>query len=164
MQPPKIELRNIKHAAFASQETHCYTATLYVDGDKWGTVGNEGHGGCDYFHGSPGRDLAALDKRIAETMPAEEFEGMTLPRSLESVCVDLVNEWLMEKDYKRALRGGPMFVDPARPGLRVVKLKRNDPAFAARLARFREMHPSYKFLDDMPADEARRVYREQVAA
>ena len=44
---PVIELRGIKRTAWASEETHCYQATLYVDGEKWGTVSNQGHGGCD---------------------------------------------------------------------------------------------------------------------
>jgi len=40
---PVIELRGIKRTAWASEETHCYQATLYVDGEKWGTVSNQGH-------------------------------------------------------------------------------------------------------------------------
>lgn len=48
---PVIELRGIKRTAWASEETHCYQATLYVDGEKWGTVSNQGHGGCDVAEG-----------------------------------------------------------------------------------------------------------------
>ena len=33
-----IELKNIKHSEFASEETHCYEATLYVDGVRWGRM------------------------------------------------------------------------------------------------------------------------------
>lgn len=44
---PVLELRNVKHAEFASEETACYRATLYVDGRKFCEVSNEGHGGCD---------------------------------------------------------------------------------------------------------------------
>lgn len=47
----KITLKAIKHSKFASQETDCYTANLYVDGTKIGTVSNAGHGGCDEFWG-----------------------------------------------------------------------------------------------------------------
>ena len=43
----KIELKNIKYAAFASQETSCYQGTLYVNGKRFANVSNEGHGGCD---------------------------------------------------------------------------------------------------------------------
>lgn len=44
----KLELRGVKHAKFASQETPCYEATLYVDGAKAATITNEGRGGCDH--------------------------------------------------------------------------------------------------------------------
>lgn len=44
---PVLELRGVKYAAFASDETACYRATLYVDGRKFCEVSNDGHGGCD---------------------------------------------------------------------------------------------------------------------
>jgi hypothetical protein len=75
MNQPKIELRAIQTSAFASEETHCYTATLYVDGLKWGSVSNEGHGGADHFHGVDGKsyaDLKALDAQIAATYPESD--------------------------------------------------------------------------------------------
>ena len=43
----KLQLKNIKVAAFASEETHCYQASLYVNGKRAATVSNQGHGGCD---------------------------------------------------------------------------------------------------------------------
>jgi hypothetical protein len=47
---PVVELRGVKYAEFASDETACYRATLYVDGAKFCEVSNDGHGGCDdYF-------------------------------------------------------------------------------------------------------------------
>lgn len=46
----KIEIRGIKYSGFASQETNCIEATVYIDGVRSGTVRNDGHGGCNYFH------------------------------------------------------------------------------------------------------------------
>jgi hypothetical protein len=43
----KVELKNVKYSAFASQETHCFEATVYIDGKRVGTVSNEGYGGPD---------------------------------------------------------------------------------------------------------------------
>jgi len=34
----KIELKNIKHSEFASQETNCYQATIYIDGTIFGDI------------------------------------------------------------------------------------------------------------------------------
>lgn len=41
----KIELKNLKVAKFLSEETVAFTATLYVDGKKVGSVNNNGQGG-----------------------------------------------------------------------------------------------------------------------
>lgn len=45
----KVELRGIKHAAFASDETECFSATVFIDGKKAGTVDNEGRGGSNRY-------------------------------------------------------------------------------------------------------------------
>ena len=44
-----LEIKGIKHAAFASQETHCFEGSLYLNNKRIGVVSNEGHGGCDRF-------------------------------------------------------------------------------------------------------------------
>jgi len=50
---PKIELKNLKVAEFASQETTCFEATVYVDGKRFCTVRNEGSGGPDSHDALP---------------------------------------------------------------------------------------------------------------
>ena len=84
----KIELRNIKYAAFASQETSCYEATIYIDGKKVGTVENNGHGGCDHIHPH------AVEQRINE---------WAAPDDAEIIFGKLLNTWLQERDLKRAM-------------------------------------------------------------
>ena len=49
----KLELKNIKHTEWASQETHCFQASLYVDGKAVAIIGNDGQGGCDYEYDHP---------------------------------------------------------------------------------------------------------------
>lgn len=46
----KIELRNIRINARLSEETNCFSATLYVDGKKVGECLNRGHGGETEVH------------------------------------------------------------------------------------------------------------------
>ena len=46
----KIELKNIKHSEFASEETFCYEATLYVEGKPFAQVSNDGKGGADHLY------------------------------------------------------------------------------------------------------------------
>jgi hypothetical protein len=50
----KIELKNIKVQERLSEETTCFSATIYVDGKKAGEVLNRGCGGCnDYYWDNP---------------------------------------------------------------------------------------------------------------
>ena len=49
-QPMNLEMKSIKHSNFASQETYCYQAVVYLDGKPFADVSNDGHGGCDYVH------------------------------------------------------------------------------------------------------------------
>ena len=123
-----IQLKNIKHSEFASEETHCYEGKLYVDGVLWGVVGNSGHGGPDHFYGVGGRnygDLPALNERIAAAYPRlNEY----VASDLEIVCGDLVNDFLRQRHLKSLLsrstktkvlyfkeppvEGAPLFTQP----------------------------------------------------
>ena len=47
----KITVKNLKVAEFASEETLCFTATVYIDGKMAFTAKNDGHGGCNFYHG-----------------------------------------------------------------------------------------------------------------
>lgn len=59
-------LKKVQYLAGMSQETHCYTADLYLNGCKVAEVGNAGHGGCDdvrYVNGGARNCIDdALDK------------------------------------------------------------------------------------------------------
>ncbi len=50
---PRVEIKNLKYAAFASQETSCFEATIYVDGKRFCTARNEGSGGPDAYDALP---------------------------------------------------------------------------------------------------------------
>lgn len=111
---PVIELKAIKVLSSMSQETNCYEATLYVDGVKWGDVGNAGHGGCDDLHLVPGRtwdEVKALNERIAAT-----FEPYVSPYSpepmiydLELACGDIVDQFIVEKEAAKVCKGKVAF-------------------------------------------------------
>lgn len=98
----RVELKNVKHSAFASQETHCFEATVYIDGKRMGTVSNDGHGGCDNYSSE---ELREALERIAATLPHMDLAdigapGRTMPESAETVIGDLVNKWLEARDMK----------------------------------------------------------------
>lgn len=160
MNAPNIELRNIKRLEYASQETHCYEASLYVDGQKWGVVGNEGHGGCDWFHPATGRtyaDIRALDERIKATMPPIQFEGGSLDPDLELICGELVNAWLRDRDFAKAMKGKVLFTHPDKEGVWQVPVRKTS-TFAATLEAMRSKFPHYTYLSDLPVDQAKAIY------
>ena len=168
---PHIALQNIKRVAHFSEETHCYTAVLYVDGERWGTVSNRGHGGPDDFHGEGGRgyaDIETLNKRIAETYEPYTFgDGNdevilgTAPRSidqdLEMVCGDLVNQWLRDKDFARAMKAKVLFTKPDMQGIWELAVKKPH-THATVLDVMKAKHPTYTYLADLPVDEAKAIY------
>lgn len=116
----RLELKNIKHTAWASQETLCYEAALYVDGKPVALVSNDGHGGCDREHPHPKHKgdfraaMAAVHAHFA-SLPVDEKYGM--PQQLEYWCADTVNEYLIARDLKKALRKKFLFTLKKRAGL-----------------------------------------------
>lgn len=103
-----IELKNVKYAAFASQETNCFSATIYIDGHKRGTVENNGHGGCNnIIPWQLGQEIEAY----AKTLPPE-FPG--IPQSAEGLIGGLLDKWLEDRDLKRMCKTGVIFREPNR--------------------------------------------------
>jgi hypothetical protein len=166
MPVPKIELRAISVNERMSEETTCYSATLYVDGALWGEVGNRGCGGADDFHGAPGRnygDIMDLDEVIASESPKVDLGGgVVVNDSLEQICSRLVMAKTIEKDFKRMIARQFLYTRPDRPGIFQVALK----AKGGRVWTPEAILASYqrqgividKVLNTMPAPEALALY------
>ena len=45
-----IEVKNVKHSEFASEETMCFQCSVYWDGKKAGFAKNSGTGGETYIY------------------------------------------------------------------------------------------------------------------
>ena len=110
----KIELRNIKHAAFASEETYCFSATVYVDGKKAGSARNAGKGGATDVWPP---ELEARLNAYAATLPYIDIgpvahcgAAMEIRQTAETLIDDLLGDWLLERDLKRALSSRVLFV------------------------------------------------------
>jgi len=105
-----ITLKNVKHAGFASEETHCFSATVYIDGKRAFCAKNDGHGGCDDYYPA---DKKTTHKEVWEQIRIINNElgkevldhgDFKINNSLEIVVCDLVNEFLRDRDIKRTLR------------------------------------------------------------
>tara|TARA_R110002153_G_scaffold38466_2_gene111718 strand:- start:76 stop:528 length:453 start_codon:yes stop_codon:yes gene_type:complete len=146
----KLELKNIKHTEWASQETLCYEAALHVDGKPVALVSNDGHGGCDreYPHPKHKGDfraaMAAVHAHFA-ALPIDDTYGIS--QHLEYWCADTVNDYLTARDLKKALRKKFLFTLKDRAGLYESKA-RPSPAEGVAL-----------LLNDAPFDDALAIYR-----
>lgn len=106
----KLELKNIKYANWASQETACYDATLYIDGQPFATVSNSGHGGADCldldprFKGNWSETLEKAEKYCREAYKWKGYKGTWHNGNLEIACGELLYAHLDRKHYKKLLR------------------------------------------------------------
>jgi len=143
----KIELKNINYAEFASEETNCYSASLYVDGKRLGVVRNDGHGGPDYFDGNQA-DFNKVNDWCKANLPKWEAFGSSGITDLEMHCASLLSDWLLEKEYKRLSRGKILFIEGG--DLMHVSFKRVRKITQDHLDWFTVKYPERKALNSMP--------------
>ncbi len=156
----KIELKNVHYAAFASEETSCYSASLYVDGTKIGTVSNDGHGGCDSFHGDQAAYRAA-DAWCRGNLPKIVFgDRPPLDADIETHCGALLVQWLLARDLKRDMKTKILMRDPDDGKVYAVK-HRGRPE--ATIAGIDKRYPGAAILNRLPFDAALAIYREALA-
>lgn len=99
----KIELKNIKHAAFASQETNCFEADIYLDGIKSMKVENSGHGGSDMHR----EIVKGSYKKLADyckTLPKHVESFGEYDQTPETIVGDLLNAALAQKRLNAAAK------------------------------------------------------------
>jgi hypothetical protein len=164
---PKLELKNIQYAAFNSEETHCYSASLYVDGQRVGVVGNQGHGGGDFER--PAKDLPPgyfrdLDARIQNTFPRWESEyapGVTHPATLETVCGELLTEHLQKREFKKQMKK-VTFIRADKPGIFQLPAK-YEPSDVVILTIQRQLKDvDITILNKLPEEEAFALFQENL--
>lgn len=100
----KIQLKNVKYAAFASEETACFEASIWVDGKKAGSVRNDGHGGCNWIE-----PMLLHDKidAFAKTLPPMRLKlaGKVheMAHDADSYVSTLLEDYLQEKELRKLL-------------------------------------------------------------
>jgi len=98
----RVELRAVKYAAFASEETSCFSATVYINGEKAGTVDNDGHGGSNRYSTSA---LHYTLNAIAATLPDYVYtvgdRTESMKQDADMLVGDLLEAFLEHRDLKR---------------------------------------------------------------
>lgn len=148
----QIELKKVKTNQRLSQETHCFSADVWIDGVKAGEIMNAGHGGPDDFFPAPGQPkLAEINARIAREMP--EVKGYPeLTNDLELVVGDLVNAHITEKAVRSRMTRKATYIVAGRDGVFEMDIKGIDKL---------RQNPTIQVLNDMPITKAIEVLTER---
>lgn len=163
----KITLKNIKYFPSLSEETHCFSATIYVDGVKAGEASNHGHGGSTEVHPRSlfeklqayGATLPRLP--LGEGLKDQDGKPATYAQDAESIINDLLEDYLDEKDFKKLLAGHVVFTRTGQSSIyKSNKLPKEalaahlaDPALPSKIG------DCDKILNLLPFDEALRLFR-----
>lgn len=111
MAQTRLTVKNYKVAEWASEETECFTASLYLDGKRIGTARNDGHGGPDYYDFlTPAGEKAFWDyvkewKESDEVRndPKHQVNGEFFACE-ESLVAEACRTFRREKEMKRAMK------------------------------------------------------------
>ena len=155
----KLELKNIKHTAWASEETHCYQASLYVDGKPFAIVSNDGRGGCDrdYAHPKFKGDYFDMFRSVeAHFKSLGNEDGME--QRLEFWCADQVNAWLSVRELKKKLKSHVLFQLKYKDG--VFQTKFHPTVTNGEWVINKQAGQTRRILNDLPFDEALAIWKE----
>ena len=109
----KVELKNLKHSEFASRETNCFEATVWLNGKRAFFASNDGHGGADYYAPLENQERSEFNGLLNDlinhclTLPkwGSEFGGEdSMDVTPEILIGNLVNDMLDTKKLKKSLK------------------------------------------------------------
>jgi len=147
-----IELKNIKEMKSLSEETPCFTATVYIDGKKAGEVSNHGQGACNDYHP---RTLYARLQAHADTLPTYSAYGMDgLKVDADHLIFDAMEAVETQKAIARALKTRVIFIKADGKVYETRKLSASD---VQRLCAA-GVPNAVKVLNTMPINEAVKAY------
>ncbi|MBT7878091.1 MAG: hypothetical protein HN738_08415 [Gammaproteobacteria bacterium] len=116
----KVELKNLKHSEFASRETNCFEATVWLNGKRAFFASNDGHGGADYYAPLENQERSEFNGLLNDlinhclTLPkwGSEFGGEdSMDVTPEILIGNLVNDTLDTKKLKKSLKKKVLFIN-----------------------------------------------------
>ena len=154
----KIELKALKYSDFASQETHCFQANVYIDGKMRGWAANDGRGGMTNIQPN---DLWAEIKQHTDKIPPTVYkygdQEMSIEASPDSYIDELVTLALHEKDLKRAMKSKILFTQENQV-FETKKLTAAQLAASLANAQLKEKLKADQVLNLLPIGEALKLY------
>lgn len=166
-----IEIKGLKVAEFASEETLCMNASVWIDGKRSIQISNAGHGGMTetnpaspYGRAPNEKEWAAYKegmKKLADhvaSLPPYEYMGKTLTRSVDAFLDDLVYDHQIRLAYRKlAAKSIVLFKDGACYEVGLRRAKKVTPEII-ELAK--KANPEHTVLNDLDEDKAFELYKE----
>lgn len=172
-----IELKNVKFNAHFSRETHCFTATVYLDGKAVMKVENDGNGGAHNYYPVHGQSKESFRAMLDEAQEKayeslddsvrEEYRSLLINNphakstALEWVITELLNEHLCLKDMRKTLKSKITIFDEDDGKVYLYKMKPLAPniKYLKSIIANRNEGESYVWLNELPEHEAMVYWR-----
>ena len=177
----RITLKSIKYTAWASQETHCFQAVIYLDGKRALNVENDGRGACNNYWGIKdqtkseelemltkctkyGADFIKENRDLTMEVDGETIDMSDMPESelLDWLIADLVNEHLCLKEMKRCLKKKIFFFDTENKNIYSFNLKPTTEAMSSCKRNYSDKD-HWVYLNDLSEQEAFKLWRKSSA-
>jgi len=114
----KIELKNFKYAEFASEETLCFTASVYVDGTRMFTASNSGKGEenrIEPVKGKSREDVRQVQDWVANQPKVKLEDDMEIDDKLDFYISRLAEREIARKKLKSLLSKHVVIFKPNTP-------------------------------------------------
>ena len=172
-----LELKSVKFNAHFSRETHCFTATVYLDGKRIMKVENDGNGGAHNYYPFHGQSKESFRTMLDEAQEKayeslddsvrEEYRSLLIDNphakstALEWVITELLNEDLCLKEMRKNLKSKITIFDENDGKVYQYKMKPLAPniKYLKSIIANRNEGESYVWLNDLPEHEAMVYWR-----
>ena len=162
----KVELKNLKHSEFASRETNCFEATVYINGKRAFYARNDGHGGADLYAPLENQDRGEFTSLLNDlinhclTLPkwGSEFgDADNMDVTPEILIGNLVNDMLDAKKLKKSLKAKVLFINES--GIYQTAYGNKRPVDQNLIDMVKDENPDSIILNCLAFSEALDLYR-----
>jgi len=162
----KVELKNLKHSEFASRETNCFEATVWLNGKRAFYARNDGHGGADLYAPLENQDRGEFTSLLNDlinhclTLPkwGSEFgDADNMDVTPEILIGNLVNKMLDSKKLKKSLKKKVLFINEN--GIYQTGYGNKRPVDQNLIDMVKEENPDSIILNCLAFSEAINLYR-----
>ena len=172
-----IELKNIDFNPHFTRETHCFRATVYLDGKRVMKVENDGNGGSHNYYPFHGQSKESFRTMLDEAQEKayeslddsvrEEYRSLLINNphakstALEWVITELVNEHLCLKEMRKTLKSKVTIFDKKDGKVYLYKMKPLAPniEYLKSIIAEKNEGESYVWLNELPEHEAMVYWR-----